>query len=83
MLQPVPGDEVEIVHRQFGEGRDQRLDENRRLVGIDPDGEVIERHLEDIFADSLRLMGIIGQRLRIGDHHELPVVLLDLDAGGQ
>ena len=45
------------------------------LCGVDAAGQVIQRHLQNVLAHLLRVFGVIGQRLGIGDHHIDLVVL--------
>lgn len=73
------GDEVHVVEGQLGELRYHRLDEDGRLLGVDSAGEVVERYLEDVAADFLGVLGVVGERLRVGYHYvdfvEFPGVL--------
>ena len=72
-------DKVHVVEGQLGELRYHRLDEDGRLLGVDSAGEVVERYLEDVAADFLGVLGVVGERLRVGYHYvdfvEFPGVL--------
>ena len=49
------------------------------FLGVDAAGEVVERYLEDVAADFLGVLGVVGERLRVGYHYvdfvEFPGVL--------
>ena len=57
---------------QFG---DLALDEKRDLLRVQAAGQVVQGHFNDILADFFRIVGIIGQRLDVGDEHEHPVIV--------
>ena len=38
------------------------------FAGVEPAGEVVERHLQDVLAHLLGVLGVVGQGLRVGDH---------------
>jgi len=46
------------------------------LFGIETNGEVIEGDLEHRVAYMGRLLGVVGECLHVGDHHELIARLL-------
>lgn len=62
------GDEVHVVHGEFGELRHHGLDEDAGLRGIDADSEVVESDLAHISSDLLRIVRIVRERLRVSDH---------------
>ena len=61
---------IHIVEGKLAQLRNLTLDKYRRLGGIQTAREVIERHLHDVAAYLLRIVGIVGQRLRVGYHDE-------------
>ena len=69
-LQTGHGDEVHVVERQFAQFGDLRLDEERRPFGVEAAGQVVERHLDDVLAHLFGVVGVVGERLRVGDHDE-------------
>jgi len=80
VLEAVPGDEVEVVHGEFREGRDHRLDEDGRFGGVDTDGEVVKGDVEDVLAHFFGAFGVISEGLGIGDHDELGRFFLPFEA---
>ena len=72
-LQPLHGDQIHVVERQLAQLRHLRLDEERRLLGIEAARKVIERHFDDVLPHLLRIVGIVRQRLCVGDHDEDPL----------
>ena len=85
-LQTLHGDQVHVVERQFAQFRHLRLDEERRFRGVETHREVVQRHFDDILTHLFRVVGIVGERLRIGDHNEYFVELarvLQLDAAAE
>nr|GEU28206.1 hypothetical protein [Tanacetum cinerariifolium] len=70
------GDQVQIIKRQFGQFRDLRLDQDGRLGGIDAHGQVVERHFHHVAVHLVDVVHIVGQRLRVGQHDELLVIVL-------
>ena len=69
-LQPGDRDEVHVVEGELRERRNLRLDEERRNLRIKADGEIVQGNLDDILANLFRVLEIVGQRLRVGDHDE-------------
>ena len=67
-LQAGHRDKVHIIEAQLGQFRHHGLDEDVGLGGVDAHGQVVQRHLQDVLAHLLRVVGVVGQRLRIGDH---------------
>jgi hypothetical protein len=57
-----------------------RLQADRRLLRVDPDREVVERHLDDVPPYLVDVVGIVGQRLRVGEEEELAVGVLERHA---
>ena len=80
------GDEVHIVHGEFGELRYHGLDEDAGLRRIDADGEVVESDLAHISSDLLWIVRVVRERLSVSDH-DVDVVefagVLQLDAFAQ
>ena len=68
-FQPRKGNEVHIIKGELGELFDMRLHENRRFFRIEPARKIIERDFRDIRAHLFGIIKIIGERLRVGDHH--------------
>ena len=62
------GDEVHVVHGEFGELRHHGLDEDAGLRRIDADSEVVKSDLAHISSDLLRIVRIVRERLRVSDH---------------
>ena len=82
-LQAADGDKVHIIERQLGELGYHRLDEDGRLLGIEAHGEIVEGHLDDVLPHFLRVVGIVGECLRVGneDKHAVEVArILQFDA---
>ena len=48
---PVIRNQHREEERQFIDGRDFALDEDRAFIGIDPDGEIIRGDIDDALAD--------------------------------
>ena len=38
------------------------------LVGVQTAGQIVQCHLQNVLAHLLRVVGVVGQRLRVGDH---------------
>ena len=72
-------DEVHVVEGQLRQLRYHRLDEDGRFLRVDAAGEIVERYLEDVAADFLGVLRVVGERLRVGYHYvdfvEFPGVL--------
>ena len=62
-LQTGYGHQVHVVESQLAEFRHLRLDEERRLRGIQSAREIVEGDLEDVLPHFFRVVRIIGQRL--------------------
>ena len=77
------GDDVQVVKGQLGQFRDLRLDEDRGLARIDADGQIVQRHFDDIAVHLVDVFHIVRQRLRVGQHDELLVAVLVADAVAQ
>ena len=75
-LQPGYRYEVEVVRRQFGQFRHQALDEYGGFGRVDADGQIVERHLQDVVADLDVVAHVVGQGLGVGDQQELAVAVL-------
>ena len=69
-LQARHGDEVHVVECQFAQFGYLRLDEYRDFLRVEPAGEVIECHLDDVLAYLFRVVRVVGQGLRVGYHDE-------------
>ena len=67
-LQTADGDQILVVEAQLGQLRHHGLDEDVHLVGVQTAGQIVQRHLQDVLAHLLRVVGVVGQRLRVGDH---------------
>ena len=72
--------EVEEIHGQLGQLGHQGLDHHGGDRGIQPDGWIVQHHLQHIGADLLGLVEMIGERLQIGDEHVGRVLALEEDA---
>ncbi len=62
--------QVHIIERQFTQLRHLSLHEERALLRVKTDGKIVKRHLYHILTHLLRIVGIIGQRLRVSDEDE-------------
>ena len=85
-LQALYRDEVHIVERQFAQFGNLRLDEKRRFVRVETDRKVVEGDFDDVLAHFFGVVGVVGQRLRVGDHDEDAFELarlLQFDAAAQ
>ena len=71
--------EIHVVEGQLAQFGDLRLDEERRFPGVEACREVVERHLDDVLPHLFGVVGVVGERLCVGDHDEylleLPGVL--------
>ncbi len=72
-------DEIQVEHRQLGERRQCRLHADRGLFRIDPGREIVERDLDNVAAHLVGVVGVVDQRLRVGQQQELAVRLLHHD----
>lgn len=77
--QPGDGHEVQVVDGELGKLRDPGLDDDGGGRRIDPDREIVESHLEHVPSHQLGLLGVVGQRLYVGDQHVRRVRSLELD----
>ena len=62
------GDEVHIIEGQFRQLRNHRLDEKCALLRVEPAGEIVQRDVQNVLSHLLRMLGVVRQRLRVGDH---------------
>ena len=67
-LQAGHRDEVHIIEAQLGQLRHHGLNEDVGLGGVDAHGQIVQRHLQNVLAHLLRVVGVVGQRLCISDH---------------
>ena len=56
---------------------------DRRSLGIDPNGKVVQRDLDDIAADLADVVRIVGQCLHVGEQQELLMAVLKLQAASE
>ena len=56
------------MHRQLAEGRDLRLDKDGGLLWVNSHRQVVQGHFMQGAADLLRVTGVIGQGLLVGNH---------------
>ena len=85
-LQTGHGDQVHVVEGQLAQLGNLRLDEDGGALGVEAAREVVERHLDDVLAHLFRVVGVVGERLRVGNHDEDALVfarILQLDAAAQ
>ncbi len=82
-LQPGDTDQVEVIGRELGEGGQGTLQAEGGPGGIQADGQVVGHHLQYVVGHLGRVVAVVGERLQIGDHHELAVMVLGLDALAQ
>ena len=59
--------QVHEVDRELGQLRNHRLHHDLDLLGIETDGEIIERDFKDVGLKLLGMLEVIGQRLHVGD----------------
>ena len=69
-LHAAHADEVHQIGGELGQLGYLALDEEDALLGIEAGSEVVECHLDDVLANLLGVVGIIGQRLHVGHEHE-------------
>ena len=69
-LQTGHRDEVHVIERQFAQLRNPALDEYGRLGGIDAAREIVERDFDYVLAHLVGIVGVVGERLRVGYHYE-------------
>ena len=74
-LQTADGDQILVVEAQLGQLGHHGLDKDVHLVGVQTAGQIVQRHLQNVLAHLLRVVGVIGQRLRVGDHDKDLIVL--------
>ena len=82
-LQPGDADQVEVVGGELGEGGQGTLQAEGGLGRVQACGQVVGHHLQHVICHLGRVVAVVGQRLQIGDHHELTVMVLGLDALAQ
>ena len=85
-LEPLHGDQIHVIERQFAQLRNLRLHEKRGALGIEPRGEVVQSHFDDVLPHLLGIVGVVGEGLGIGDHDEDLLEfagVLQLDAAAQ
>ena len=64
-------------HRQFGVLRHVALDDEGAVLGVEPDGEPVHGHLDHRAADAVDVVGVVAQRLVVGDEEEALVLPLE------
>ena len=69
-LQPGNGNQIHIIKRKLAQFRNLGLNKKSGLCRIKPAGQIIQRHFNNILTHLLRIVCIIGQRLRICDHNK-------------
>ena len=62
-------DEVHVVERQLSQLGHHGLNEDVDLFRVETAGQIVERDLHDVLTDLLRVLGVVGQRLRVRDHN--------------
>lgn len=72
-LQPGHGDQIQVEEGQLRQLRHLRLNKQVGFRRIQPAGEVIQGHLQNVFPDFVGMVGIVGEGLRVGDHDVDPV----------
>jgi hypothetical protein len=82
-LEPRHGDEVEEELRQLAECRQGRLHADRGEARIDSDGEIVQGKVDGVSRDAPGIVGVVAERLRVGDRHERVVTMLEGDAVAQ
>ncbi len=75
-LQPGDADQVEVIGRQLGEGGQGALQAEGGFGRIEAGGQVVGHHFQHVIGHLGRVVAVVGQRLQIGDHHELAVMVL-------
>ncbi|MCQ0090513.1 type II toxin-antitoxin system Phd/YefM family antitoxin [Roseovarius sp. M141] len=82
-LQPGDGHEVQIKHGKLGQSGQVGLQADRALARIDAHREIVERDLHHAAPDLFRIMGMIGERLRVGQKQELLMAVLKAQSVAQ
>ncbi len=82
-LQPGDADQIEVIGGELGEGGQGTLQAESGPGGVETGGQIVGHHLQHVIGHLGRIVTIVGQRLQIGDHHELAVMVLGLDALAQ
>ena len=78
--------QIHVVKRQFGKLGHLALDEYGGLGRVEARGEIVESNLDDVLTHFLRIVGIVGERLAVGNHHIYLIELagiLEFDATAQ
>ena len=65
--------------REVGKRRQMRLQTDRGDLGINSDGQIVHRDLEDIVAHAARIVRVVGERLGIRQQQILPMRRLQRD----
>ena len=60
--------QIGIVEGQLRQLRNLRLNQNRRLLRVNSRRQIIQRYIDDVPANLLRIVRIVRQRLRVRDH---------------
>ena len=60
--------QIGIIEGQLRQLRDLRLNQNRRLLRINSRRQIIQRYIDDVLANLLRIVRIVRQRLCVRDH---------------
>lgn len=77
------GYEGEIEDGEFREFRDRRLEGDRRDVGIDADGQVVESKIEDVAPHVPGPAAVVREGLQVRNQDGLLVEVLERDTGVQ
>ena len=78
-LQPGDGDDNRQEQVQLGMLGDMRLDEDRALLRVEPRGQPIQGHVEDVILDRRGVGILAGQSVPVADRKEAIVRLLQPD----
>ena len=68
-LEPLHGHEIHIIERKLGKLADLRLYEKRRLLRVETRRHIVQRDLDYVLPDLFGVVGIVRQRLGVGDHY--------------
>ena len=61
-------DQIHVVEGQLRQFGHHGLNKNGGFFGIKAAGQIIQRHLQNVAAHLLRVLGVVGQGLSVGDH---------------